>query len=79
MIPPTPTWIPTPDPGTNPFTSTQLLDAWDLTNQALQSWHWIGNWGTVIQALILLWLVIFGTLMVVRQIRRLGNERVQEN
>lgn len=74
MIPPTPTYLPTVDPATNPFTIPDTLNLWSMTDEAIQAWRWAGDWGTVLQGLVLIGVVIFGLTLIFTRVRKLWNE-----
>lgn len=63
----------------NPINMPELLNVWGMTDEAIQAWHWVGNWGTVIQALLLLGVVVFGMMMIIRYLRKLPNEKTPES
>jgi hypothetical protein len=69
-MPPTPTHLP---PG-NPQISIQIIDAWEFTDYAIHGWQFAGNWTTVIQAIVLLFIIGYGIIYVQGALRGLSND-----
>ena len=68
MIPPTPTPLPA---GTPHFTLPDDYSLWGSTDTAIHFWNWLGDGGTVLQALILIALTIAGMALVWRFARQI--------
>lgn len=65
-MPPTPTPMPT---GTEIINITESYSLWGSVSTAVQTWHWLGSFGLVIQLIILVFIVMAGMFVVSRFVK----------
>ncbi|MCK6581285.1 MAG: hypothetical protein L6Q98_24610 [Anaerolineae bacterium] len=71
MIKPTPTPLP---PGTPYFILPDGYGLWASTDTAIQYWHWLGEAQTILQLIIVIFLVIVFIVTVVRWVNVMMEE-----
>ena len=61
MIPPTPTPMP---PGSSLFDIPYAYGLWGSSSSAIQTWNWSGDWGRIVQSIMLVATVLAGVVIV---------------
>ncbi len=61
--------IPTPTPyppGQMRFVMPEEYNLWGATDIAIQTWNWAGNWGVILQVMLIVLLVVIGVHLLQR-------------
>lgn len=66
MIPPTPTPLP---PGSSLFDIPYAYGLWASSGSAIQAWNWSGDWGRVIQSVLLVAIALTAVVILTQFIK----------
>jgi hypothetical protein len=76
MIPPTPTLIPTP--ASLPMQVPDQINLWYSTDAAIQYWRFLGGFGTLMQILALIAILIMAGAILLKWMREMSGKDSQE-